>query len=93
MNQKEERADDNKGGIASLANSIAMMKFKSIANKAASGEELSVGEARFAQQFAEFISLRSLLKWLEQLRETMDTEEDAGKVQQFMDNIKEGARR
>jgi len=79
--------------VAKAANAVALTKMKRIAERIRQGEEPTISEASFAMKFTQSVQLASLIGWLEQLRDAMDTEEDSEKVQRFIDNMRDGGKR
>lgn len=75
-------------GFEKAAQSIALSKLKSIAERLRSGHEPSIEEANYAQKFVKTIPRDSVVYWLEQLHEVMDSEADRQRVAQFIENLK-----
>lgn len=78
------------GVVCQAANNITLSKLKAIAERLHSkGKEPSVEEARFAATFTRNIRIDTLVRWLEQLRLSMECEEDAEKIGMFIKNLME----
>jgi hypothetical protein len=71
-----------------VAQSISLSKLKSIAERLRAGQEPTIDEANYAQKFVKTIPRDSVIYWLEQLLEVMDSDGDRQRVSQFIANLK-----
>lgn len=75
--------------VQQAASAITLSKLKAIAERLHSEKcEPTTAEARFAAKFVEQIRLDTMIRWLEQLRDTMECEHDADKIDLFITNLK-----
>jgi len=83
-------ADPQHTVIVQTANAITLSKLKAIAERLhAKSKEPTTDEARFAATFVTSVRLDTLISWLVQLRDAMECEADANKIDQFVANLKE----
>ena len=81
---------DRHEAVAHTASAIALSKLKAIAERLKDkGVEPTSGEARFALSFVNSVRVDTLIRWMEQLRDQMECEADAEKLDQFISNLKE----
>lgn len=75
-------------GCEKVAQSITLSKLKSIAERLRAGKEPTIEEANYSQKFIRTIPRDSVVYWIEQLHEVMDSQGDRDKVAQFVNNLK-----
>lgn len=76
--------------VMQAANAITLSKLKAIAERLHSkGKEPTTDEARFAATFTASVRVDTLIRWLEQLKSSMECDADAGKIALFIANLKE----
>ena len=71
------------------ASAITLSKLKAIAERLQNkGQEPTTAEARFAATFIDQMRIDTLCRWLDQLRDSMECEADAARLELFIRNLR-----
>lgn len=75
--------------VVQAANAITLSKLKAIAERLhTKGQEPTTDEARFAATFVNSVKVETVIRWLEQLMDVMECDEDRVTVGRLIANLK-----
>lgn len=81
--------DGQQSVVVQAASAITLSKLKAIAERLHNGKrEPTTAEARFAATFVDQVRIDTLCRWLEQLRDSMECDHDAAKLDMFIENLR-----